>query len=335
VKILNLSLGQDTGGQQMRLARAWRRYFPADTYSSVTSTHTFYEIENKLDKAWVANDLWPNADLIHQNNDLNFAVSRFPKRSLDLYKPMVIHHHGTMYRTRPDYHLAAQEKYQATSLCSTVDLWAIAPDKSQWLPQAYEPEELMDYRNRFYDPKDGVLRIAHAPTNRVIKSTRALENAVKKLKWLGAKVQLDVIEKVSNQKCLERKAQADVFVDQLLLGYGCNAIEAWGMGIPVIAGVQPDQCVPMIRQAIPADTLDRMHQQWGTIPFPMTTEATLVTELGKMLDPEYRALWSDIGSKHFHRHHNAEVVVTNLRGIYLDTITRHRDRTRDSDQSAA
>jgi hypothetical protein len=333
MRILNLSLGQDTGGQQMRLARAWRRYFPQDTYTSVTSTHTFYEIEHKLDKAWVANDLWPNADLIHQNNDLNFAVSRFPKRSLDLDKPMAIHHHGTMYRTRPDYHLAAQEKYRATSLCSTVDLWAIAPNKSTWLPQAYEPEELMDYRNRFYDPKDGVLRIAHAPTNRVIKSTRALERAVQKLKWLGAKVQLDVIEKVSNVKCLERKAQADVFVDQLLLGYGCNAIEAWGMGIPVIAGVQPDKCPAMIRQAIPIDTLERMHEAWGTIPFPMTTEASLVSELGRMLDPKYRELWASKGTDHFTRHHEASTVVHKLRAIYLDTVARYESRTRD--ESAA
>ena len=331
MNILNLSLGQDTGGQQMRLARAWKRYFPEDTYTSVTSTHTFYEIQNKLDKAKVVNDWWPNADLIHQNNDLNFATMRFPKRSLDLTKPMVIHHHGTMYRTRPDYHLASQRQYKATSVVSTVDLWAIAPDKSIWLPQAYEPEELQDYRNRFYDPKDGVLRIAHAPTNRVIKSTKAVEKAVQRLKWLGAKIQLDVIEKVSNVQCLQRKAQADLYIDQFLLGYGCNAIEAWGMGIPVIAGVQPEKCVPLIRQSIPQDTTDRMLEQWGSFPFPLTTEETLMTEIARMLDPVYRRQWSDTGTAHFHRHHAAEVVVHRLRAIYQDTI--HRMST--SDQSAA
>lgn len=331
MKILNLSLGQDTGGQQMRLARAWHRYFPGDTYTSVTSTHTFYEIQHKLDKPRVVNDWWPNSDLIHQNNDLHFATMRFPKRSLDLTKPMVIHHHGTMYRTRPDYHLAAQKQYGATSICSTVDLWAIAPDKSHWLPQAYEPEELLEYRERFYDPKDGVLRIAHAPTNRVIKSTRALEGAVKRLRWLGAKVYLDVIEKVSNKQCLERKARADLFVDQLLLGYGCNAIEAWGMGIPVIAGVQPEKCIPLIRQAIPHDTEDRMLEQWGTYPFPNTSEESLMQEIGRFLDPRYRTHWAEVGTAHFNRHHHAEKVVHQLRGIYTDTI--HRMSTRD--QSAA
>lgn len=322
MKILNLSLGQDTGGQQMRLARAWQRYFPEDRYISVTSRHTFYEIQHMLEKGQLFNEWWPEADVVHLNNDLMY-IARY-RELLRMPKPLVIHHHGTMYRTRPEYHLHALRRYNATAICSTVDLWAIAPDETRWLPQAYETEELMGYRNAALvdRPDDGILRIAHAPTHRVIKSTKALIQAVNRLRLLGAKVELDIIEGVSNVQCLERKARADVFVDQLLLGYGCNAVEAWGMGIPVIAGVDPERCGPIIRQQIPADTESRMLEQWGRYPFMEATEETLAAALSRMLKPEVRQQYSAIGTEHFMKHHEAQKVVTTLRGIYLEALDK-------------
>ena len=323
MNILNLSLGQDTGGQQMRLARAWKRYFPDDTYVSVTSTHTFYEIQNQMTKAQVANEWWPAADVVHINNDIG-ALSRFPRNSLEP-KPLVVHHHGTMYRTRPEYHLEQMRRYHAIGICSTVDLWAIAPEETHWMPQAYEPEELSDYREaaEARRPAGGdPIRIAHAPTNRIIKSTKALSEAVARLRWLGAKVELDIIEKVDNKECLRRKAEADIFVDQLLLGYGCNAIEAWGMGIPVVAGVQREKCRPLIRMDIPEDTQERMWEQWGMYPFASATEENLINILGKMLDPAYRQTWADIGMQHFMQHHHAHKVVHRLRALYTEAINR-------------
>lgn len=332
VKILNLSLGQDTGGQQMRLARAWRRYRPEDEYISVTSTPTFYEIENRLPQSWhkLLKDWWPNADIVHLNNDLNFTSRlRDRDRRIDLNKPMVIHHHGTMFRTRPEYHLEALHTWHATAICSTVDLHAIAPAETVWLPQAYELEELQGYREealRLDPPVEGVLRIAHAPTNRPIKSTDALIEAVKRLRGVGVKVELDIIEKVKNTECLRRKARADVFVDQLLLGYGCNAIEAFGMGIPVIAGVQPEKCIELIRMEIPESTPELMLDLWGQYPFYSSTDTDLFHALATMLKPEVRKQYSERGMEHFLRFHHAPLVVEKLRSIYTDTIQEWEQR---------
>ena len=64
-----------------------------------------------------------------------------------------------------------------------------------------------------------------------------------------------------NADVLALKAQADILFDQVILGYGNNAIEAMGMGIPVIAGVQDDN----VRRAM----LDR----WGSLPWYDATEA--------------------------------------------------------------
>lgn len=333
MRILNLSLGQDTGGQQMRLARAWRRFRPDDEYTSVTSTPTFYEIENRLNavRSKLTREWWPEADVIHLNNDLNFVQRiRHWDRRVNLNKPMVIHHHGTMFRTRPDYHLEALHQWKATAVMSTVDLYAIAPAETIWLPQAYELAELQGYRTvamlkepdrDWQNPE--TLRVAHAPTNRPIKSTEALIEAVNRLKGVGVKIELDIIEGVKNRACLERKARADIFVDQLLLGYGCNAIEAWGMGIPVIAGVQPQKCLEVIRQSIPENTPEIMLDLWGQYPFLRTDEVNLFHALALMLKPEVRAQYSATGMEHFLRFHEASKVVEQLRGIYTETIEKH------------
>ena len=318
MRILNLSLGQDTGGQQWRLARAWRQLRPDDHYLSMTTRHTFYPIENRLNWPLLRKE-WELADVVHLNNDLRYIenphMKGLPKR------PLVIHHHGTMFRTRPDYHLQSLREYDAVGIAPTVDLHAIAPDEVSWLPQAYDPEELAAYR-REYKPEPGILKVAHAPTNRPIKSTDALANAVRKLQRLGVGIKLDIIERVQNSVCLKRKAQADVFVDQLLLGYGCNAIEAYGMGIPVIAGVDVERTPKLIHQEIPANTREVMQEKWGRFPFMEATEQTLHSALLKMADPKVRAYWSGRGKAHFNRHHAIHAVVPVLEQKYREAINR-------------
>ena len=315
MKILNLSLGQDTGGQQMRLQDAWKKLHPQDEYISVTSTKTFYRIDNRMHMPKLEKEWWPWAELLHVNNDLRY-IERF-RRLQRGKRPMIIHHHGTMFRTRPDYHLKALKEYRATAIVSTVDLWAIAPEQTTWIPQAYELSELQAYRKPI---QDGIFRIAHAPTNRAIKGTASLERAVRRLQTDGVNVELDIIERQNNVRCLTRKGTADVFVDQMLLGYGCNAVEAWGMGIPVIAGIDPEYGTKRIHQPIPLDTRDRMLEQWGQLPFLESSEDGLYVALTKMLSPTTRQYWSKRGMRHFIQHHEASAATSKLRAVYATAM---------------
>ena len=299
----------------MRLQDAWPRHHPEDEYLSVTSTKTFYRIDHKYDLGKLTREQWPAADVVHLNNDLRY-IERFRKLNTR-GKAVVVHHHGTMYRTRPDYHLQALKAYRAKAIFSTVDLWAIDPEAGTWQPQTYERRELARYRRL---NETDTLRIAHAPTNRAIKGTNALILAVDRLKNEGAKISLDIIERKSNVQCLQRKGLADVFVDQMLLGYGCNAVEAWGMGIPVIAGVDPERCPSAIFQTIPSDTRDRMLQLWDRMPFYETTEDGLYAALVKMLSPTVREYWSRRGYAHFLRFHEAATSTQRLRAVYEDAL---------------
>ena len=318
MRILNLSLGQDTGGQQGRLLRAFRRYAPDWHYDSVTATKTFYPIERTYGPREVAREVFPAADVVHINNDLRY-VDRYERRGR-VVKPYVLHHHGTMYRTSPDRHLKDARQRRAISIVSTLDLQAIAPDQTEWLPAPYDLDELAALRAELYEESD-TLRVAHAPTNRAIKSTDAVIAAVDRLRAEGADIELDVIEKVSNAECLQRKARADVFVDQVILGYGCNAIEAWGLGLPVIAGVDVELGPRLIRQPIPKDTRDLMLATWGKLPFYEATEATLYDALAAMLDAKVRARYAKLGKAHVRRWHDFPVVVKAMQDIYTRAIS--------------
>ena len=92
---------------------------------------------------------------------------------------------------------------------------------------------------------------------------------------------------------MRRKGRADLFVDQVLLGYGCNAIEAWGMGIPVIAGVDPEKAKAIVKQYIPPDTRDVMLSIWGELPFYESTEEGLYDSISAFLNkPSLLKKWT-------------------------------------------
>lgn len=309
MRVLNLSLGQDTGGQQGRTAEAFATYAPDWHYDSVARVRTFYPIG-----AWhphtIRNDLWPKADVVHLHNS-TAALTRFERHGR---KPAVVHYHGSAYRTEPLGKLARQRQAGALGIVSTLDLQLIAPDDTEWLPAPYELPDFAGYRVR---RDDGILRIAHAPTNRAIKGTEALVAAVDRLRREGRRVELDIIERRPWAECLRRKGRADVYVDQCLLGYGCNAIEAWAMGMPVVAGVDPARALERIHQRIPDGTRESMVRRFGgRLPFYEATEDTLYAALADLADPATRQAYASFGMAHAERFHAAHRVVERLRRIY-------------------
>lgn len=150
--------------------------------------------------------------------------------------------------------------------------------------------------------------VAHAPTNRSIKSTDLLLKAVKRLQDEKYDVTLDLIEHRPWKECLERKAKADIYFDQVILGYGCNALEAWAMSIPVIAGASDE-------------TLDEMERRFGHLPFYHATLETIYDALKELVEsPELRAQYGRIGHDYVKRYHDAPVVVEQLKALYQQAM---------------
>jgi hypothetical protein len=73
--------------------------------------------------------------------------------------------------------------------------------------------------------------IGHAPTNRLAKGSDMIIAVAQSLQN-EFPIDLELIENVSYEEALRRKAQCDIFIDQIgELGYGINAIEALALGV--------------------------------------------------------------------------------------------------------
>jgi glycosyltransferase involved in cell wall biosynthesis len=204
---------------------------------------------------------------------------------VDYGKPTLVHHHGSHYRTNGG----------PPGISSTIDLELAGA--GPWIPSPIDLDSIESAPR-----KNAVLTIAHAPTNRALKSTEAFEDAVHRLeKRIPLRVLL--IEGVANAECLRLKATADIYFDQTAYGYGVNGIEAMALGIPVVAGAQPD-------------TLAEMERRFP-IPFYTSTEDTLYYDLLDLVSSQVRRdYWGRMGLEHVRRFHDERVVVKQLEAIY-------------------
>jgi hypothetical protein len=247
-------------------------------------------------------ELAQKADVIHLNN------SHKAMRVLKVNKPTLIHHHGSLFRDNHKILLAHARTRKWVSAVSTVDLLRYNTDTLHWLPTAYDISELSEYGETHRREPDGRVRIVSAPTNRTLKHTDLLIKVVGELLAEGLPIDLELVEQKTWAECLERKAQADIVFDQLMFGYGCNAVEAWGLGIPVIAGADDW-------------TLAEMRRQWGSLPFYEATEDTLKERIRAMVKSKaLRAEWAGIGMAHVRKYHDEKPALERLAELYFLAI---------------
>lgn len=298
LSVLSVNAGADTAGQGIRMKQGFNRHAPDWSFHSIARTDTY--IAYPIDLPWSKREverLWDEADVVHLHNNFRTA-SILERRRGD--KPAVIHHHGTMFRASRNELLKETRSRGAIGIVSTLDLYLMAPDELEWLPAPYDVGWLGTLRIPI---NDGKIRIGSAPTNRHIKSTDAFLAAVKRLEQ-DYPIELVLIEREAWADCLARKATVDIFFDQVILGFGCNAIEAWGMGIPVVAGASDA-------------TLDEYERRFGGLPFYHATEDTIYEALRELVEsPDLRAKYGEIGQIHARTYHDDAKVVAQLQDIY-------------------
>lgn len=297
MRVLNASHLADTGGNGWRTAQAFAKLAPDWHYRSTARNRNW--LDYPADLPWEdARAEWQRADVVHLRD--GFQAERLLGVS---GRPTVIHQHGTQFRLHQKEMLREQRRRKAVGLGATLDLVLMAPDDLTWAPALYDLAWLASLRDRV---NDGVLRIAHAPTNRGIKSTDAFLTAAKRL---GRELPVEVIliERTPWAECVRRKARADVYFDQVTLGYGNNAIEAWGMGLPVIAGA--------------ADTtLREMERRFGVLPFVLADEGSILAALRVLADARSRMTWARTGWQHVERFHSEAAGVALLQSAYRAAV---------------
>ncbi len=125
------------------------------------------------------------------------------------------------------------------------------------------------------------------------------------------KVDLVLVERMTNAETLIEKAKADIVYDQVKFGYGCNGIEAWGLGVPVIAGGEPW-------------TIHKMKEMWGSLPFAEATEKTLSGVIEELVaSADARAEYAERGMAHVRTYHDEQAALQILLELYHEALARY------------
>jgi hypothetical protein len=213
------------------------------------------------------------ADVIHIHDSAPIPRNFEPK-------PTVITMHGSKYRKSPKKYrnIAANRNWFLT--VATPDLTGV--HGAPWMP---------DTRTGLPAPIHtiGEFTVLHCPSIRANKGTEAVLRARDALDG----VRFELVEDVTWQECLRTKAQfkRGVLVDQFEWGYGCNAIEAWAYGMPVISNA-------IGRNERAFDSL------FGYFPFLRATPDSLVEAIKRLRDPITYQQFQGIGIGHYQRYHN-------------------------------
>ncbi len=191
-------------------------------------------IKGKMDVGKKLYDLIKECDILHYHGQ---AVSQ-GYRDLVMWsgimgKPVILHHHGSEIRNK-DYPKFASQlvKYRYVS---TPDLLEFVPD-AEWLPNPTNLKNLKYSETNISGP----LRIMHAPTNRDVKNTAAIEAAISKVKNDGLNVQFTLVENIKHSDLISQISKHDLIIDWLnpKLGiYGVFSIESMALGRTVICSL--------------------------------------------------------------------------------------------------
>ena len=155
-------------------------------------------------------------------------------------------------------------------------IYALNPDLLHVLPKGAEFVPYASVDPLCFHPvavDNPVPRVVHAPTNRSIKGTHYLIEAVNRLQNEGVRFEFVLVENLTHADAMKVYRAADLLVDQLLVGwYGALAVELMAMGKPVICYLReedfgflpPDMRVELpIIQASPATIYDTL-KHWLT-----------------------------------------------------------------------
>lgn len=185
---------------------------------------------------------------------------------------VVIHHHGTMYRSEPGL-ANERDGYRAgLRLVSNLELMQYG-DGLHYLPN---PVPVAQYRQLRREHGEDAMIVAHMPSKPEIKGTDVLRTVVESLQSDGIPIRMLMLTDTAHGEALRLKASADVCFDSFDLGMQCSGLEAAAMGLPVIAG---------------DETVKAAYERWiGYCPYTFAGDAEeLSTVLRRMWeDPEWR-----------------------------------------------
>lgn len=207
--------------------------------------------------------------------------------------------------------VAKVERFAHHHFVLNPDLMHFSP-RAEFLP--YASVDLRDWRALPVSTAR-TIRVVHSPTDRSIKGTHYVLQAIEQLKAEGLPVELVLIEGLSRDEARQRYEAGDVFVDQLLIGwYGSFGVEAMALGRPVLCYIrEPDL------RFVPAEMA-------AELPVVRTTPRTLTEDLRRVvLDATLRRDLGERGRAYVEKWHDPLKIAARLATLYARLGSgRHR-----------
>jgi glycosyltransferase involved in cell wall biosynthesis len=163
------------------------------------------------------------------------------------------------------------------------------------------------YSPNYPSPESSRPKIVHAPSSKAIKGTIHVINAIDKLKRSGLDFEYIEVSGVTHQKAMEIYSEADIIIDQMLLGsHGVFACEAMALGKPVICYIM-DKLIGTYPEGFPIINAN-----------PDTLEEVLEDLIN---DPMGRYKIGKLSRKYAEDVHDIEVIAKKLEAIYLSKLS--------------
>lgn len=155
---------------------------------------------------------------------------------------------------------------------------------------------------------EGEVTVVHSPNHRIVKGTDFVIQAVNKLKSEGLKINFILIEKMPNSKVKEiLQTEADILVEQLLLGYALNGIEGMASGIPVISNLENEYYHRVYRR----------YSYLNECPVFSATPETITDKLRILVtNPALRSQLGHAGRKYVEKYHSYSSALYMFKKIY-------------------
>ncbi len=153
--------------------------------------------------------------------------------------------------------IAKFDKYAKAVFAVNPDLFYFLPNRTIFLPYAiadWDGIETFPYRSI-----DRRLKIVHSSTNRVAKGSEIIIQSLQRLKKrYGDCIEIIIIEGLPYQKARKIYAEADLAIDQILIGwYGGFAVEMMKMGKPVLSFIRKED-LKFIPEEMAKDCLEAL-----------------------------------------------------------------------------
>ncbi len=135
-----------------------------------------------------------------------------------------------------DIVIAAMESIDYMTFWNRIRHCHFAIDTSAITPQYPNPQ------------KEKPIKVLHAPNHKAIKGTEHIVSAIERLQKEGHNVELVLIRGMPNKEVLNQMQNADIVVDQLIMGaYAMFAMEAMAHG-KALVGYMREDCVKLYEQ---------------------------------------------------------------------------------------